>query len=948
MTRHGIVKPAFSFLATGAALVATACEQEGGPAGANLDPALIVAPSESESLLGSFTLSGTIRIGTGECNGNPAQLRRIADLPGECATNPPGNTCYFVWRGDNVATSDIAATLGASAPDGSRPYSVLLNRASLVSNVETFIDWRAGHKGFNTRPYPDLRYGGSVTAGSSRILRFDSGVVPSPPVGTDAAAKDLPGLGFPTDTSNPANLASVQFEVRTPWSFTSCGAAGCTDDVVMLTINMTSDTVPRTFSQFSENRCAGAGRNAANSGLCQALGTQTARTTDRFIREYVQSDGSILSGQVLGDANTVAQRLRAELLVVPGREYGVEIRAQLRDDIVITTTQTLPAALTPPCAVLDLSAADPSTCPACIVARPNHAISGSVWLYAPDTDGVRATRYANTFVSDDPDAPMIGLSAGGTQIWVSAPPDGGPVPYAWNGVTEGRYQMGSRGRNTGTGFVTEGHVELSWGTARPLTPFTQFPPLYRWPRTGAVPAGETYGPSLGLDPSGHFFVGAAEIQQVVNRYARMGYIQGRVSFVGGCDLTPGIIVTGSAELTGVGAESGTPFQDEGGTTRTPAIGNLDALARGLFNAGDHPTAPGEFEVAATTGTWRELAYRLQLSDGDGYNGSLFVWPADPTQVTLSAPGRGAENTDMLLTGRALAVTRVGLKLKVPAGQRVRYPRVEIGNDLRVGTSFPGRITYADLDGNTLGAFVATATGAENTDGDWTEEKLKIVVMANSTVDFVPSAEVCTELTDGSCSTWELAPFPALSGIELRGSCGVCFDENNQPIEDADGVPTITVDGNVGDPGAESAQLAELPAGTTSLTVTGTITDDTPVDWSVRDGAGNVIDSGEGTPWSASLTGLSSGDNTFTIVVEDCVGNTTTMPLLVRVAEPLCPAIETPDMCELGDGLPAPGSAFYVNVRGPAGEQRAILCTVASPGQAATCDTSNLLDAQCGN
>lgn len=932
MTATGTVKAGLTALAASAACLAGACEPDSGPAAELREPGVIIAPNEST--LGSFTLSGTIRVGTGECNGGVPQLRQIADLPADCSSSPPGNTCYFVWRGDNVATSDIPPTFDPSALDGSRTYSVLLNRSSLVANVETPISWKAGHRGFNTRPYPEFRFGGSVTPGSSRILRIDSGVVASPQLGTDTATKDLPGIGYPTDTSNPANLASVQFEVRTPWN-------SDVDDVVMLTIGMRDDSSPGTWSQFSNDRCVGAGRNAANTGFCQALGAQTARTTDRFIREYVQSDGSILAGQTLGDANTVAQRLRAELLVVPGRPYDVTIRAQLRDDIVITTTQTLGASLTPPCAVLDLSAADPSTCPACVVARPNHAITGSVWLYAPDTDGVRATRYANTFVSDDPDEPMVGRSAGGTQIWIDAPADGGPVPYSWNGVNAGRYQMASRSSNSGAGFLVEGHVELSWA-ARPLTPFVQFRPLYVWPRAGALPAGEVFGPSLGLDPSGHFFVGETETQQVINRFAQMGYIQGRVVFPGGCDLTPGIIVTGSAEFVGVGDESGGTFLDEAPTERAIVTGNLDALARGLFNAGNHPTAPGQFEVAATTGTWRELAYRLQLSDGDGYNGTLFVWPSNATEVTLSAPGRGNENTAMLVSGRDLAVTRVGLTVKVPAGQQVKNPRVEIGNDTRDGTSFPGRVTYTDLNSNPLGAFVATAMGGEDEDNDWTEEDLQIIVMANSTVDFVPVADVRTQLADGSWSEWQPAPFPTLEGIELLGSCGVCFDENNQQIDDTDGDPEVLVTGDV-DPSLLTAQLPDQPAGTPSLVVSGTITDDTPVDWKVLDSDGQVIDSGEGASWSATLIGLVSGETTFTIVVEDCVGNTTTIPLLVRVAEPLCPAVDTPDMCE----APATGSAFYVNVRGPGDVQKAILCT-AAPGQAATCNTAELLDAQCGN
>lgn len=948
--RHRLPRhPRRALVTVVAALTTAACEIPDPVAEA---PSVIIAPDESTT--SPFTVSGLIRIGSGECGGGPAVLREVTNAA--CAD---ASSCAFAWEGVNVSAPDIAASLGpTNVADNSRPYSTGLNRYQ----DSTLIQWAARHTTFASRPGPEFAFGGTTQPGTSRRFSYvappmTSPLPPNEPGGTDTVTRHFPA----TNPGNLANLTSLRLELEMPWSFANCNATtGCGDDIVSVRIQAGDTGASDVYAMFTSERCLGAGKRSNGTSNCFSVpaGSAPEAQADGFIRSYLQSDGTVISAAgAAGNASTTRQRVTLELLVVPDTGYDLEVRVQLRNGSLIEQNQTFGATLVSPCGVTWLKASapsgDPAYCPACLLARPPQSVEGTLHLDIPSTDGVEdvvsASQWSAVFI--DSAGVQAGVAAGGTTLTYPAPPGNVAIPYHWDLLAD-RYRMRSRSSNRADTWDTEGNIDLAWSN-RPDSPFIRHPATYRFPLVGAEPAGQVWGSSLGLDGSGAFYIDANETQ-VVNRYAPVQFVRGAVTFVGGCDLDEGIIQAGVAELEGVGNGNAGTLPDEKGHQQTLFSGNYGAFARGLFYGGadaDPATVDGEFEIAASPGDWRERGYRLRLASPD-INGDLWVFPkTDRHAVTLAANGRGAE---AVLPVRELPVTQIGIPLAVnPASERIRNPIALIGDDLKASTGveaapdpvvdFPGRIPYHDVNQNVLGAFTARGEGAVDGDGNGATETVSLLAMANSEVTVTVTAEYSTlDPQTQLWSPWVRQPFMTKT-MQLTGSCGVCLLPDGSTVEDG------------GDPQVSPNPIVlDLPAYVTTATINATIVDDTIFgtsqnSWRLEDGAGNVVDQGGGTSVMAQVDDLTEGTHTFTLTVTDCLQHSTSVPVTITVAAPLCPPADTPDMCEADNTGAVSGSAFWIDLVDGSGQSGALLCTVAGPGQAPICDPNTLTTtAQCGN
>jgi len=865
-----------------------ACQADlGAPGGeGGLEPGMVTGAQDGDltSELGDFTLNGDIRVAT--CDG-PRELT---------STN-------LVFRDRDGHGLITPATVGATDPgDLSRPYTAILQR-----DVEGALVTWAPRASLPTLPGPDLRYGGVQEPGQTRLLRYAFQDITSPGVDEgDTATLDL----------RVDDAASVVVEITTPWD-------DAQDDVVNLGFNLRAGGMTL---WFASGDCYGEGQGCAPL----PAGAQP-RDVNGFIREYLYD----------GDGVTViGQRVRGELLVVPGLTYTVDLRPFFRDHTVLRERATVPAEAFPACGSVVLSA-DNGNCDVCAMTFPPQVLRGTLSFDSPEHratgEGPRPVAFHPTFVGGGPSPQSTGMTSSGGIITYLYPagveaPD--PYPYRWR-LEPDRYFL----RNIQSAFsglyVSYANVKLSWGAPaesayRP--PADAFGAnrlgAFAWPRTGAlyVPDGDGgLVPGDGPDgpyPDGELLLTEGETVEA-HFHAEMAYLVGDLDFAG-CGVTPNNIAHGLAELEGVGTASG------GGTwldervdppeERPIPTGNYAAYARGLFRAGDHADA-GEFEVAASQGPWEELSYQLKLEgiDADPYDGTLRVWPADRRAFELT-PGRDNQVT---AEPRTLAVTRVGVILRAE-GRLIRNPRLHIGDDVGSGSSFPNRVPFREaLSGDLAGTYVATSTVADGV-SQQDEITAVIIAMANSELELQASAEV----SDDGGATWARAAFPPVAAT-LHGEC-LCVIPDGDDIED-DGEPPV----------ASLDPVADQPLGTTAVTISGAATDVTPIVSVTVDGVEVDFtltalgdDAGFEATFSASAA-VEPGWNTVTVTFRDCVGNVTTETVTFYVAEPLCDDEDpttpsTPAECQPDQG----GMVFYVDVTHE-GQPAALRC-VAWPDAPPTC------------
>ncbi|MFT7579751.1 MAG: hypothetical protein ACI9MR_001417 [Myxococcota bacterium] len=877
--------------------------------------------SAQESTLGSFELTGDVRFGTGECNGNPAELRELA----------AGNVTIRMT--DTAFGLRTPAAVEASAVDETVSYSATLQR----DVGGTLLDWR--HESFVLGQAPLFLFGAAGGAGNSR--RFyglpDPYIpVPSPPVGTNTAVADI----------SITNLSSMVITVDMPWATDA-------DDILVLTIRGSESPggVLAQSSWFLSGNCAGG--DPLRVG-CGAVGGATARTAEGFIQRYVD-DGA---GTIIG------QQLDAELLVRPGKSWNGSIDVRLRDGTVLRGTPfTLPDTLFTECGQVSVSTAA-GNCPGCSLLLPPLTIQTSLHFDRPTgvTDGARPTAY-RSFFNAAGSGLITGFTPGGGILTDQVPVGDELIPFLknWRGLPAERVRMTdiTSGNLPPAGFVDWANVLLDWGTPadaayRPQWPHQYLPAAYAWPWVGVlyVPDGASGfvpgdQPGVGPYEDGWFYlndtpgdpnedVGGVES---LAYYAEMRYLKGEVDFAG-CNLTQSWIAYGTAELEGVGDAAGpTTYVDEVGITQPIPTGNYGGFARGLFRAGSHVDA-GQYQVVASSGEWQELGFRLGLSDaGDEYKGDLRVWPATGNIYDLSAVTTAA-------TPRTLAVSKVSVTLNVPAGQLVRNPVLSIGQDYLNGTVYPGRVPYFDNAGvQQLGAYTATSQPFA-ADPNPTDSVVGVIIaMANSSVDIVASAEVSS---DGGAS-WVQTAFPPVPTTDLNDACGKCVRDGEDDLVDDGAPPIVSLD-----------SISDQPVGTTQVVVTGSMTDTTPITRVEVNGIdvplcpavpgcftqAEIPDGNGGILFEATFSmpvAAVAGTNDVEVLGRDCVGNNTDgQGLNFFVIEPLCEEAVTPTEC-----LPDPGGmVFYVGVVQD-GTPGAIRC-VGLPGQPPTCDINTLLAPQCGN
>lgn len=900
------------------ALSAVACETS---APVSEGPATVAAPLDA--ILAPYSLSGTIRIGTSQCQGGA--LRRVA------------NTSSVVFRDINFAQSGVfaTATLGPTGTEDERPYSATLQR-DVGGDLITY-QWRNNSN--PTWTFSKFPYGGAATPGSSREFRWAVGDFTSP-----ANAVSL------TQDVVAADAVSLTVELETDHRPAS-DPDSANDDVVRVFVGASALNAPYFSGLFNSAGCYSPDPGALNINdtpcTVPAQGA-TAQTVNGFIRRNIlDTNGAV-----------TAQRTQVELLLLPGRDYSsLLVRAELRDGIVLEVALPSPisASQASPCASLMLS---PETQGALYLARAPQTLQGDLHL-APDdaiatVGGPRPTAYFPAF-NDQADASLrVGYTSNGSLISLTPTDWSTPLHYEWHGVAPGNYYMKPASAQALAGFMEFGHVRLSWGdsteTALPgYRPEFRavvndngsgvFYPLYRYPTR--VPE------DVGLDAAGYVAI-APDATVTVDRIVPMAYLRGKLE-LNGCDLVPGNIGSGAAELKGVANT-----QTSGG------------LARGLFRAGDFASSasdgPGHFEVAASAGDWRLGTYRIRLdgAGNDPYDGHIAVWLTDQSTHTLVA-GRVNQNTDLVQTPHELTLNKVAVTLHAAPGYQMRNPVLSIGRDTSSGSE---RVAFTNAAGtSTLGSYTAVSRWETSAIPASSSESAQltpvIFAMTNSAVAITASAEVCDITTDCTVAgNWSATGFDPPDPVSLAGACGICIIDANTSVQDDEFPPSISINGDL-DLDPNTAVIGPLAPGTQSFVLNGTAIDGaTPVVNLTVGGPGltvqalPVADNSSSQSLSTTLNGLVEGANVFTIVARDCVGNTRTVTLTINVAAPLCPAADTPDMCEGDSSGTVSGSAFWIDLVGPNSQSGALLCTVAAPGQAPVCNPSDpdmfTTTAQCGN
>lgn len=401
-----------------------------------------------------------------------------------------------------------------------------------------------------------------------------------------------------------------------------------------------------------------------------------ARALDGSVEgEFVSDenvDGAIVQGDIAPNPATVGGfvstwkngrvTVTGEVLLLPGKTYRFEDAAVELSD---STGASLSVVTVPSTDLQVKNKCDTYTAQTTLV-PPKGRLSGSVFFRRdpaePSNSGPRVRKYSVPYTGATNENvynhERAGVDIHGKEKLLYTSNDE-PVKYDHRAIRKGRW---------GLSVCNPGpRAWLEWPSgARGW---------FRWPAPGIEtihPVDTADNASNGLDRDAFTFVDAhdplisspelpyAMRQEVIALDTQMAYVTGTIRLDGCIGETS--IHAGNAHVSGVAEDDGLPaqFTDERGYERNARTGTAGGAARGVFSS------PGNYEIAASRGPWREGGYHVNLrrgtspDDSNHYHGTLGARVRNPATYHLT-PGYGNAvqgPTRVFTTGEIKALVRV--------------------------------------------------------------------------------------------------------------------------------------------------------------------------------------------------------------------------------------------------------------------------------------------------
>ncbi len=627
------------------------------------------------------------------------------------------------------------------------------------------------------------------------------------------------------------------------------------------------------------------------------------------------------TARVLGDT----QVIRGELPITPNAgpfavtSYAVSAIITFDDNTNISfPLPSLQLADFAPCGTVNLAPYE--------VIKPRTTLAGSI-LLRPAT-GYTTSPYVTDYAPvirwmSGPETPTQlyqQTSASGATIYNTVNPDGlattpassqTPYTFSWTGLTPGNYRVESRNHSSGAQSYQAGHLWLSFPGRPAYTYFTSESPdssahtaRFAFPTLGWTTASTA---AADFATSGQFSI-AEDAPMTLDIAADMAYLEGNLTLTG-C-LTNDSLSSGAAELLG------------------QVSGLTGGFARGLFKL-----ASTNYLVAAVGGGWKESRYRLKIDESD-YDGMILIQPANPSSYTLVGTQTVAG------ANRSYVVSSVSIAFDT-GGQLVRKPRLEIGQDIGTGSTLLEDFYDPANSSSLLGKYYSVSNELDAT--PLVDPLVSVYGLASSRPTTIrPSVEV---LISTNPEKWGREYRPTLQLLLTSSADDGCV--NTCISYNLDGTSVVYTDDGQGPVVSGTTPSQNVPANTTTFTITGTLTDEVPIDEVLINGlpcssylACTLTPTSAGPVFTTTFSvtvPLVEGSNSFAITGVGLCDNVTTRAVQVVITVPpdLC-ADPGFDMCMEGN----PGSVFYLDVVRTSDDAVCQLrCEIAAPGAALTCDST---------
>lgn len=365
----------------------------------------------------------------------------------------------------------------------------------------------------------------------------------------------------------------------------------------------------------------------------------------------------------------------------------------------------------------------------------------------------------------------------------------------------------------------------------------------------------------GVYPNGTVILSEDEIEEI-NFVGDMAFLEGDLLINGCADLSD--VSTGDVHMSGHRVY-GDSFNDETGTSGNTLIG-----ATGSLSVTPLKPPSGEFELVGVPAPWVISRVNLQLSragvgpDNEGFLDNKIIYAPQPRNpITLEAKKVNAKHTTQNIPFGAVTVT---LQTKNDDGslRPFKSPTLYI----------PG-IQEHDALGMVSSSNI-TSTGLSTM-----QQTHKVTILAPPGTATINASATVPANPDGTGAT-NVSSFPPLVGVPFRapkqgGACAAtCAVFGSRPdgtsgwnyYDDDLTDPTVSLSLN---PALDAAGRTRAAV----ITVTGAVTDESPVDVQL------YSDANPGSPYNVTVTGA-PGAQTFTATVSLAIGlNSFTVDVMDR-------------------------------------------------------------------
>ncbi len=887
-----------------------ACDEEHAELAA--PPAIVLGALDISAE--TFSVSGAVKVAT--CDGGGALTYRKVNSRLMEARGRGADTCAF------LSGAEYTACVAGFSPPPTATTSILIGTTaagdeSYLSTPPQFIKDPRDLTGATLVPivyglsYPESLISGPMVRyqNSTRYLHFARPITPwvfTAPSDT-GATYDLPIVR--------ENLASYRLDLRyTPVLRDSFGVLDPNDRIVSLSYTVYLQDLPSNPTLQMVHRFEYDCPLTENPpGVFHRVCTNSAANVDI---DLAAAQNGFLNIPAVDGQTVTPQRIIAELPITPnatgdfaGATYYLRVNAIFDDGVNATLT--------------DLALSQPTVAPCdevtqvVTLSRPPSEIRGSIVLERDPLypESPYATAYAPT-VYVEATGTFAPVDLGNDPIYTAVADAATTIPevphaFRWLGLPAGDYRVQAPSASTTYTSRLFGHLKLAF-PGRPALDYPSatsdaYPAMFRFPMRDSSTPDETFTLTV-ADANGD---GAADLPVDLTIAGQMAYLEGSLTLAG-C-VSPLDYTAGAAELQGAASRG------------------VDRLSRGFARGLFLPGTSG-YQVAAIAGDWVENRYLLKL-DTAAERRLMFIEPATKSNYTL-ATGWANKAT---APSRAYATTLITMTMSLTEGGAqvdTRNPILEINQEADGGLG-----SFRDPVTNELLGKYYSRSGKSDDQSALAHTLTAIALSSNASAPVTIRASV-EKVVGASTIRVNLPAFDLdLAGVSGDGCTQVCIDSTGEQ-------PVIYTDDGAGPLVSGTTSIMIAPFGSTSVTLTGTLTDQVPITEVQINGV------------SYPVTSTSNGQNppTFTAPFSVEVELAGAMTVFDIVGKGLCGSLgastrvrvrledeQPPDLC--ADATyemcleTATGSIFYVDVVSPDNEHCKVRCETVAAGAQLTCDTN---------